>query len=211
MKKYFLPIALALGIALVLSVSAFAAAPSKTAGDLNAVVDWVTNGAGDDGFMVFVVEEPSQVFEQELARILEFAETSDAPIIDVFPAEIHEQIAELLPEGLDAETLTLNEYLPIDELNYGEQLGDVPVRFRLTTEYATDQTIVAVVTAFVESIGEDGSTVYTPVYYVLPAVAQIDSATGETLVTVEFTQEALLAVQGATTSGIAILSEPILP
>lgn len=201
MKKWMSILVAAL---LVLSMTtAFAAVPSKTTSNATTVTAVVTTTgvAVAEDFKVEVVVEESAPVVQEITKIATFVAENSAPVVEYFPVEVKEQIVAKLPETVVTEEVEINEFVTIDQTAYTETYGDVKTSFSFTTVYAPEQTLVALVGIFTGEVDENGEPIIE--WIVLDAIANEDGT-----VEVTFTQDAMLKMQSAEATSLAIINTP---
>jgi len=190
-------------VLLVLSMTtAFAAVPSKTTTN-TAAVTTITSVSGAElaeTFKVTVAEADDEDVVKEIQKIYTFVSDGNAPV-EYFPVEVKEQIVAKLPETIVAADVEINEFVTIDQTDYEESYGDVKASFRFTTVYAPEQSLVAVVGIFTGEVAENGEPIVE--WIVLDAVANEDGT-----VEVTFTADAMLKIQNAATTSLAIINTP---
>lgn len=147
MTKKLLGIILALVMvfSMTQALAQAATVPSKTTQDMASVASLVSAETGialPASFQV-ALQAPSIAAEQVLADLFAFTQT--APPASYFPEEVRIELAKLLPEWVDVNTLALNEFVTLGVIDYDEAYGDVIISFEFATEYADGQPIVALV------------------------------------------------------------------
>lgn len=190
MRKRSIGLALAL---LILGTSSLAFAtgvPSKTTQDMTTVVSIVSETGVElpPGFQIIPLVATESA-TRELAAIQSFVTTPNATVVQYFDVAVREEIAKLLPEGFDLDTLSMNEFLPITVVNYEESYGDVAATFQFATQYQEGQPVVALVGITDEVTGVVAWTV-------------LKAEVVDGLVKIHFTQDILLKIQ----SGDAMLA-----
>ncbi|NLD60485.1 MAG: hypothetical protein GX647_12640 [Clostridiales bacterium] len=193
MKKWTV---LLLVVLLVVSAAAHAAVPSKTTQDLATVVSFASaSGAQLAADFAVALAEPTAAATEQLANVAAVVAGGASPVS--YFAGKEEDVAALVPEGFDPNTLEFNEFSPLTAVNYDESYADVVVSFKFATEYADGQVVVAMV-GIPTGTNPDGTAIVE--WYALKA-----EVVGG-LVAVSFTQEVLALLDGAE-GMIAILSE----
>lgn len=201
MKKWMSILVAAL---LILSMStAFAAVPSKTTSNAATVTTVVSSTGVEiaEDFKVAIVVEESAPVVQELTKIATFVATNEVSVVEYFPEEVKEQIVAKLPETIVTEDVEINEFVTIDQTAYTETYGDIKASFSFTTVYAPEQTLVALVGIFTGEVDENGEPIIE--WIVLDAIANEDGT-----VEITFTQDAMLKMQGAEATSLAIVNTP---
>lgn len=192
-------------VLLILSITtAFAAVPSKTTTNASTVTTVVSASGVElaDDFKVAVAVEESAPVVNEISKIFTFVSSGNAPV-DYFPAEVKEEIVAKLPETIVSADVEINEFVSIDQTAYTEAYGDVKVSFSFTTSYTPKQALVALVGIFTGEVDENGEPIVE--WIVLDAIANEDGS-----VEVTFTQEAMLKMQAAQTTSLAIANTPAI-
>lgn len=187
---------------MVCSMTAFAAVPSKTTTNATVVTTIVSTTGVEiaETFSVAVAEDAEPV-AKEIEKIYTFVTTNEAPVIEYFPEEVKTEIIAKLPETIAAEEVEINEFVTIEQMEYTEEYGDVQVTFSFTTVYAPEQNLVALVGLFSGEVDENGEPVVE--WIVLDAVATEDGS-----VEITFTQDAMLKMQAAESTSLAIINTP---
>ncbi|NLF28220.1 MAG: hypothetical protein GX592_10010 [Clostridiales bacterium] len=194
MKKWTVLLLVAL---LSVSAAAHAAVPSKTTEDMAIVAAFASvSGVPLAADFAVVLTEPTEPATEQLANVAAFVAEGGSPAS--YFAGKEEDIAALVPEDFDPNTLELNEFSPLTAVNYDESYGDVVVSFKFATEYLDEQVVVAML-GIPAGTNPDGTAIVE--WYALKAEV-VDG-----LVAVTFTQEVLVLLDGAE-GMIAILSEP---
>lgn len=169
MKK--LVCALLVCVMFCMSAVAFAAVPSKTTQDMASVVkvETATDVAVGEGFVIKITEEQEYAttelktiaaFIQETGETGETGETEAVPVIKYFTQTeaVEKQVAELLPEDFDEETLVMYEFAPLTAVNYDTEYGDVTGTMVFATKYRPEQTLLAMV-GIVTGVDEEGNQI----------------------------------------------------
>ena len=125
------------------------AVPSKTTTDVTQVktVEAVKEDGTVEavtGWDIEVAEDAAPVTE-EIAKIYQEVFVNGKTAVAYFPAETQEAIAALLPEGVNASKLMMNEFITLQIVGQMETATDVKVTFTFTTKYEMDQNVVVVV------------------------------------------------------------------
>lgn len=142
MNKRLVGLVLAL-VMLTMTSLAFATVPSKTTIDMVRFVR-AASATGETlplSVIVFPVEQVPEA-SAELASIAGFTKQG-APVVQYFDQSVQDALAPLLPEGFDATSLSLNEFVPIQVNGYDSAYGDVAFFFEFPTGYAEGQPLVA--------------------------------------------------------------------
>lgn len=173
---------------------------SKTTGDLSSVAG-MKSESGVELPPEFVVEVKTQTEEASamLTEIFTFVTEQKMPVVSFFNEEVVSEIRAALPEGVDLDSLSMDEFAPLGAISYNGEYGDVAVTFQFATEYVDGQNIVALVGI---SSGLDEAGNQTVEWHALKAEV-VDG-----LVVVHFTTEVLLKMEQSEAM-IAILSEDI--
>lgn len=141
-KKWF-----ALLVAIVLlsvSATSLAATPSKTTEDMAHV--WATRtstGMLLSGFITFT-QEPTALATEQLAAMRAYVGSGE-PIAGYFPADVQQQIAALMPDAAQSDTLTMAEFASLALLDYQDEYGDMVFHFIFATQFNPEQTLIAMV------------------------------------------------------------------
>ena len=125
------------------------AVPSKTTTDVTQVktVEAVKEDGTVEavtGWDIEVAEDAAPVTE-EIAKIYQEVFVNGKTAVAYFPAETQEAIAALLPEGVNASKLMMNEFITLEIVGKMETATDVKVTFTFTTKYEMDQNVVVVI------------------------------------------------------------------
>lgn len=125
------------------------AVPSKTTTDVTQVktVETVKEDGTVEavtGWDIEVAEDAAPVTE-EIAKIYQEVFVNGKTAVAYFPAETQEAIAALLPEGVNASKLMMNEFITLQIVGQMETATDVKVTFTFTTKYEMDQNVVVVI------------------------------------------------------------------
>ena len=125
------------------------AVPSKTTTDVTQVktVEAVKEDGTVEavtGWDIEVAEDAAPVTE-EIAKIYQEVFVNGKTAVAYFPAETQEAIAALLPEGVNASKLMMNEFITLQIVGQMETATDVKVTFTFTTKYEMDQNVVVVI------------------------------------------------------------------
>ena len=125
------------------------AVPSKTTTDVTQVktVEAVKEDGTVEavtGWDIEVAEDAAPVTE-EIAKIYQKVFVNGKTAVAYFPAETQEAIAALLPEGVNASKLMMNEFITLEIVGKMETATDVKVTFTFTTKYEMDQNVVVVI------------------------------------------------------------------
>ncbi len=125
------------------------AVPSKTTTDVTQVktVEAVKEDGTVEavtGWDIEVAEDAAPVTE-EIAKIYQEVFVNGKTAVAYFPAETQEAIAALLPEGVNASKLMMNEFITLEIVGQMETATDVKVTFTFTTKYEMDQNVVVVI------------------------------------------------------------------
>ena len=123
--------------------------PSKTTTDVTQVktVEAVKEDGTVEavtGWDIEVAEDAAPVTE-EIAKIYQEVFVNGKTAVAYFPAETQEAIAALLPEGVNASKLMMNEFITLEIVGKMETATDVKVTFTFTTKYEMDQNVVVVI------------------------------------------------------------------
>lgn len=123
--------------------------PSKTTTDVTQVktVEAVKEDGTVEavtGWDIEVAEDAAPVTE-EIAKIYQEVFVNGKTAVAYFPAETQEAIAALLPEGVNASKLMMNEFITLEIVGQMETATDVKVTFTFTTKYEMDQNVVVVI------------------------------------------------------------------
>ena len=125
------------------------AVPSKTTTDVTQVktVEAVKEDGTVEavtGWDIEVAEDAAPVTE-EIAKIYQEVFVNGKTAVAYFPAETQKAIAALLPEGVNASKLMMNEFITLQIVGQMETATDVKVTFTFTTKYEMDQNVVVVI------------------------------------------------------------------
>lgn len=125
------------------------AVPSKTTTDVTQVktVEAVKEDGTVEavtGWDIEVAEDAAPVTE-EIAKIYQEVFVNGKTAVAYFPAETQKAIAALLPEGVNASKLMMNEFITLEIVGKMETATDVKVTFTFTTKYEMDQNVVVVI------------------------------------------------------------------
>lgn len=125
------------------------AVPSKTTTDVTQVktVEAVKEDGTVEavtGWDIEVAEDAAPVTE-EIAKIYQEVFVNGKTAVAYFPVETQEAIAALLPEGVNASKLMMNEFITLEIVGQMETATDVKVTFTFTTKYEMDQNVVVVI------------------------------------------------------------------
>lgn len=125
------------------------AVPSKTTTDVTQVktVEAVKEDGTVEavtGWDIEVAEDAAPVTE-EIAKIYQEVFVNGKTAVAYFPAETQEAIAALLPEGVNASKLMMNEFITLEIVGKMETATDVKITFTFTTKYEMDQNVVVVI------------------------------------------------------------------
>lgn len=125
------------------------AVPSKTTTDVTQVktVEAVKEDGTVEavtGWDIEVAEDAAPVTE-EIAKIYQEVFVNGKTAVAYFPAETQEAIAALLPEGVNASKLMMNEFITLEIVGQMETATDVKITFTFTTKYEMDQNVVVVI------------------------------------------------------------------
>ena len=125
------------------------AVPSKTTTDVTQVktVEAVKEDGTVEavtGWDIEVAEDAAPVTE-EIAKIYQEVFVNGKTAVAYFQAETQEAIAALLPEGVNASKLMMNEFITLEIVGKMETATDVKVTFTFTTKYEMDQNVVVVI------------------------------------------------------------------
>ncbi len=125
------------------------AVPSKTTTDVTQVktVEAVKEDGTVEavtGWDIEVAEDAAPVTE-EIAKIYQEVFVNGKTAVAYFPAETQKAIAVLLPEGVNASKLMMNEFITLEIVGQMETATDVKVTFTFTTKYEMDQNVVVVI------------------------------------------------------------------
>ncbi len=187
---------------LCLSVSAFAAIPSKTTQDMAHVSRIDTKNSVPVGAAFsfsfanaapateaerIAVERKLAATQAELSAIYAFSVENQRPVIDYFGDDIKAAAGLLLPEGFDMDTLAMNELVPLMINGYEEAYGDMTVYLEFATQYQPGQPLVALV-GVVTGVDEQGQQIVEWV----PLQAE---ATEDGLVKVDFPSDLIMKIQ----------------
>lgn len=140
----FLTACLLVAMVLTMGCGAFAEepVPSITVGTL---VTPEGNEYSDD-FVVYVTPIAEDTVEavafEEIAKV--FTEPA-VSVKEYFGEEAVAVAAEYLPEGVDLETMQLDEFVPLQQSGYVDEYGEIKAVFEFATEYEEDDVLLAVV------------------------------------------------------------------
>lgn len=184
---------LAMMLALCLTATAFASAPSKTTSDL--VNTGKTQSTQEETVvpedLVATVPDTPQVTALK-EKLLALVTDDGEPVTNYFSDAVKAEIARKLPAGVSLESLQLNEIVTLAAMAYDPAYGDVVTTFEFPTQYEDGEPIVALLCIFDAAGNEE--------WIVLEAEAK------DGKVNITFTQEALEKMQN-TNAALAILSE----
>ncbi len=200
MKKWFTLMIAALLICTM--TAAYATVPSKSTTNatvINTVVS--TTGVEIAETFSLTVTEDKEPVVNEIQKIYSFVTENNAPVIEYFPVEVKEQIVSKLPENIVPEEVEINEFITIETIEYVEEYDDIEVSFALTTLYTPEQSLIALVGIFNGEVDENGEAVVE--WIVLDAIANEDGT-----VVITFTQDALIKMQTAESTSLAIINTP---
>ena len=131
---------------------------SKTTSDLSKISNIETSGdiQGISEFSIAVTQDSDEVLEQ-IADIYDFVSVNNTAPIKYFSEEIVQKIAGLLPEGIDLDGLSMNEFVTVETCGCDGtyENGQAHVYFDLATKYEDTQYAVALVGIF-SGRGSDG-------------------------------------------------------
>ncbi len=120
--------------------------PSKTCADVCRVGGvYALDGTEIDAdFMINIVDMTEPMVE-EFGNIWQTLQTAGKTLVDHFPVELQEQMAEYLPENYDMSNLVAYEIHGMETVNYKEAYGDVValVDLAVTYEPGTVMTVLA--------------------------------------------------------------------
>ena len=170
----------ALLVVMLVLTSVFALAeelPSKTTTDMTVITSIVPQDEAAGTVLIEIVEAGEQVTAL-LAKVVETVVAGEIKPVELYTEETQAAVAEKVE---DAAALELNEIVACDVLAYAEENGDVVVNISFVTLYSTEQTLVAVATAYK---GEEVKE------YVLDAVACEDGTVNVTFIA-EYMKEML--------------------
>lgn len=192
----------ALMLSLVLVVFSYVAlagsvgVPSVITDDLIKVVGVETeSGVAVAADFVAQVVGTSVAASAELAKIFAAVSNGVAPV-NYFAADVVSAVKALLPAGVNAEKLVMNEFAPLTITKYDSAYGAMTVSFEFATKYKDGQSLVALV-GYVSGKDAAGNNVVTWI------PLQAEAVNG--VVKIHFTQEALELLDGKEAM-IAILS-----
>ncbi len=187
MKKTF---AILLVMAMMLSfATAFASAPSITTEDVTRITVKAPARNETDGIRLVII--PMEISEEDLKAVEDFLKEND--MIAYFPGDVQQEIAAVLPEGVEASALQLFEMKDIIVENAGTVEGKytvIEVTVTLDTVFTRDQAVVALA-------GADG------VWEVLDAEVLENGS-----LAIAFPVEMLSAMEKAEDAKLVILATP---
>ena len=149
MKKF---LALVTLVCMVLSATAFAATPSKTADDLTRIVKLHTES---DGWVIRVTD-PTEEIEAEVKAIEEFV-AAPAAVATFFDEEVQAALVapELAVETLtDPNALVALELVPVECDGYKAEYGEADADFVFATPYAEEAELIVMLGCAKETVEE---------------------------------------------------------
>ena len=129
---------------LCITWAAFATTASKTTKDLNRVVKTTVADGTERNALLWVKPIPSQFATRQWDEIATFA-SGPKPIVDYYPDDVKELIAQALPEGAQPAALTLTEFINLGIGQYQPSFDAVTGTLTFATLFTADQTVVAVI------------------------------------------------------------------
>lgn len=121
------------------SVTALAAGPSKDPSNTNTVTKTKTTSTNKDPVPVIKPTTPTEQIKAEVAAIDEFVDGGKT-IIGYFDENVQNDIKLAVPADVDAETLKMNEYIPL--IVTGVISGSYTLSVSTAVNYADDDTVV---------------------------------------------------------------------
>lgn len=187
-------------LVLLMTGTAMASVPSKTAADTTTVeeVKTSTGVALPESFDLVVTEE-NAVVNATVAAIKAYVEEEQKAVSTFLPQACQDEIQQKLAADKKAEELVVYDCIPLTAVNYDATIGDVTATFTFATPYKAGQTIVAVVG--IPTINANNEFVIE--WVVLPAEV---TAAGQ--VAVQFDQATLSAL-GQEGSMMMLMSEDL--
>lgn len=134
MKKFVSIFTACILLVSCLMVQAFAVAPSKDTDDMTDI----------DGNVIFIPEEAEEWYDALNTQLTDLSKEgiSFASTLD---AEVVENIAKQLPEGVDVNDLVITEMIPLEANDYEEDMGDITALITFPTQFTEEMNPVAVV------------------------------------------------------------------
>ena len=142
MKKSVLCILLVLAMLSGMTVFAESAVKSVTASEII-----VPSGAVvTEPIVVYLPPIEEETLEMEVfEEIVAFVQEQAAPVVEYFPEETIAAVVEKLPETIQAENLTMDEFFPVREIGYEEHYGEVEAVFEFAVRYKDEDVVIALV------------------------------------------------------------------
>ena len=118
---------------------------SKTVADTTTSRVVTSTGLQVSADFTVTTTDPTTFSTDVYNQISMFLPGAGAGVVKFFSDDIQSEISALLPVGLDAAKLEMNEFSALDAINYLIAYGDVTVAFKFATQYVLGQTVVVLV------------------------------------------------------------------
>lgn len=118
---------------------------SKTVADTTTSRVVTSTGLQVSADFTVTTTDPTTFSTEVYNQIGMFLPGAGAGVVKFFSDDIQSEISALLPVGLDAAKLEMNEFSALDAINYLIAYGDVTVAFKFATQYVLGQTVVVLV------------------------------------------------------------------
>ena len=186
------------------------AIPADTTQETTAVTDveTSTDATVDAGFAIEIGGEQAYA-TTELGALAAFVKNNGVAPVDYFTQSeaVSAELAALLPEDFDVNTLSVHEFAPLTASNYSADYGDVTAILTFATKYDPMQTLVAMV-GVVTGEDEDGNPIVE--WTALKAEAVADENDPEKSSVKVFIPQALQQALDSKDAMIAILSNDLV-
>ena len=186
------------------------AVPADTTQQTTAVTDVTTStdATVDAGFAIEIGGEQAYA-TTELGALAAFVKNNGVAPVDYFTQSeaVSAELAALVPEDFDVNTLSVHEFTPLTASNYSADYGDVTATLTFATQYSPMQTLVAMV-GVVTGEDEDGNPIVE--WTALKAEAVADENDPEKSSVKVFIPQTLQQALDSKDAMIAILSNDLV-
>ena len=190
MKKFLAFVMAIVMMTVVAAAFADEAVPSIDTTSLTDIVAIETENPGE-GFSISLLEESTDV-KALVADMFKHVQGGNSPA-SFLPADLQ---AEIAADGVDPETLNVNEFVAATASGYKEEMGAVTVYFRFNTPYEIGDYVTVALACI-----KGGSVSWTK------APAEVVMFEDEECVAVKLTPAQATAMCNADEVGICVLSE----
>lgn len=107
-----------------------------------------------ENFIIYLPPvEPETIEHEVMEEIIAFVQ--ETPVVEYFAEETVAAVIEKLPETVQVENLTLDEFFPLREVGYEEHYGEVEAVFEFAVRYKDTDVVIALVGVPSEQVVND--------------------------------------------------------